>query len=140
MKMNKVFVDSNIWVYAFADDSDMRGLIAREFLENATITMELAISYQVINEATHVLKRFGRSELELRKAISLMFGMCKFYNFSQNHAMLASELRETISISYWDSHIVASAIIAGCETLVSEDFQDRSLIRDVRIKNIFKAN
>jgi len=136
--MNKTFVDSNIWIYAFADDSDPRGIIARSFLSNALIGKEFAISYQVVNEVTRILKKYGYSEQALRQTITNMLNICELCNFSQNSAMLASELRETISISYWDSHIAASAILSDCEILASEDFQDGSLIRGVRVDNIFK--
>ncbi|MGQ0622235.1 MAG: PIN domain-containing protein [Panacagrimonas sp.] len=35
----------------------------------------------------------------------------------------ASLLRETASISYWDSLIIAAALHAGCTLLYSEDLQ-----------------
>jgi predicted nucleic acid-binding protein len=136
--MNKSFVDSNVWVYAFSEDEDPRGEIARSFLENAPRNVELVISYQVANETTRVLKKFGLPEPELRRVIDRMFLMCEVCAFSQTGASLASELRETLSISYWDSHIAANAVLADCDTLVSEDFQGGALIRGVRVENIFK--
>jgi predicted nucleic acid-binding protein len=135
--MNKCFVDSNIWVYSFSGDDDPRGAAAREFIGNAAANTELFISYQVINETARVLKKRGHSEIKLRQIIDNMFAICDVCGFTQNGAMLASELRETMSISYWDSHIAANAILAGCDTLVSEDLQDGAFIRGVQVKNIF---
>ncbi|MCL2322975.1 MAG: PIN domain-containing protein [Oscillospiraceae bacterium] len=135
--MNRVFIDSNIWVYAFAGNSDPRGAIAQAFLYDHPNNNELVISYQVVNEVTRILKKYGHSEMLLRQTISNMLNICEFINFSQNSAILASELRETMSISYWDSHIAASAILSDCGILASEDFQDGSIIRGVRIYNIF---
>jgi predicted nucleic acid-binding protein len=137
--MNKSFVDSNVWVYAFAGDEDPRGEIARSFLENAPRNAERVISYQVVNETIRILKKLGFSEPELRRVIDGMFLMCEVCAFSQTSAALASELRETLSISYWDSHIAANAVLAGCDTLVSEDFQSGALIRGIRVENIFKT-
>jgi predicted nucleic acid-binding protein len=139
MMMNRCFVDSNIWVYYFIWDDDPRGMAAREFIGNALASAELFISYQVINETTRVLKKHGFAEQSLRHIIDSMFLICDVCAFTQDGAKLASELRETMSISYWDSHIAANAISASCDTLVSEDFQDGTSIRGVRVRNIFRG-
>jgi predicted nucleic acid-binding protein len=135
MMTSKRFVDSNIWIYAFDGDHGPRGAAALEFIKSAPENFELVISYQVVNETTRVLKKKGLSEQELRLVIDSMFKLCEVSGFTKNSATLASELRETLSISYWDSHIAASAILADCDTLVSEDFQSGALIRGVRVYN-----
>jgi predicted nucleic acid-binding protein len=85
------------------------------------------------------LKKLGKSEAELRQFTLNLFDVCEVAGFTKEAALLASELRETMSVSYWDSHIAASASLANCSTLISEDMQDDSLIRDsLTIKNIFK--
>jgi predicted nucleic acid-binding protein len=137
MTTNRCFIDSNVWVYAFAEVDDPRGTIARELIESAPQSSELIISYQVVNETIRVLKKYGHSEQELRQTIAGMFRLCEVSGFTQNCAMFASELREAMSVSYWDSHIAASAIFAGCDTLVSEDFQAGTLIHGMRVKNPF---
>jgi predicted nucleic acid-binding protein len=138
MTMNKCFVDSNIWIYSFTGDNDSRGAIAREFIGNAPASSELFISYQVINETVRVLKKLGYTESELRKIIDSMFLICNVCSFTKNSAILASKLRETMLISYWDSHIAAIAVLAGCDVLVSEDFQDGTSSQGVMVKNIFE--
>ena len=137
MMKNRCFVDSNIWVYSFARDDDPRGETAREFIGNASSNTTLYISYQVVNETTRVLKKRGFAEQELRQIINSMFLICDVCAFTHDSAKLASELRETMSISYWDSHIAANAILASCDTLVSEDFQDGVFIKGVQVNNIF---
>ena len=42
-------------------------------------------------------------------------------------------------ISFWDSLIVVAAESAHCETLWTEDLNDRQIIRSVRIENPLKA-
>jgi predicted nucleic acid-binding protein len=44
--------------------------------------------------------------------------------------MVAFDLREKYSLSFWDSIIVASALNSNCNILASEDMQD-----GLRIKN-----
>jgi predicted nucleic acid-binding protein len=50
---------------------------------------------------------------------------------------LSSELRETHGFSFWDSLIVASAIVSHCDLLASEDMQDGREVGGTLIKNIF---
>jgi len=135
----KYFIDSNVWIYALAPPGDSRTTIAQQFLlEIATDTMPV-ISYQVINETIHVLKKKKVSEGSLRAFIEYMSVTCEMIGFSKEAALYASQLRESMSVSYWDSQIIASALIAECDTLISEDMQDGLLIQGVlRVVNIFK--
>ena len=43
---------------------------------------------------------------------------------------MASQLRETLAVSYWDSLIIAAALEAGCATLYTEDMQHRQIIEN----------
>jgi predicted nucleic acid-binding protein len=40
------------------------------------------------------------------------------------------------TLSYWDSQIVASALISHCGVLASEDMQDGLIIGAMTIKNV----
>jgi predicted nucleic acid-binding protein len=134
---NRVFIDSNIWVYALSGQSEKREQKARAFINGIT-DARLIISYQVINETMCVLKKLGKNEAELRQFIDNLFDACEVVGFTKEAALLASEFRETMSVSYWDSQIIASAYLANCQTLISEDMQDGSIIRgNLSIKNIF---
>jgi predicted nucleic acid-binding protein len=135
---DRIFLDSNVWVYALSGQGDKREAIARNFIQGAISESELVISYQVVNETIRILKKIGKREPELRHIIDAIFDTCEVTGFSRESAALASELREAFSVSYWDSHIVASAIISGCVSLVSEDLQDGARIRGVVVRNIFK--
>jgi predicted nucleic acid-binding protein len=124
-------------VYALAGQSDARATAARAFIEKALADSALVISYQVVNETMRVLKRAGKQERDLRQIIDNMFELCEVSGFTQTGAALASELRETMLVSYWDSHIAASAVLADCDTLISEDFQNNARIRGMQVKNPF---
>jgi predicted nucleic acid-binding protein len=118
--------------------SEEREQKARAFIYDIIINSRPIISYQVVNETIRVLKKLGKSEAELRQFIDILFDTCEVAGFTKETALLASELRETMSVSYWDSQIAASAYLANCSTLISEDMQDGSLIRgSLTIKNIF---
>jgi predicted nucleic acid-binding protein len=137
---NRLFIDTNVWVYALSNKGDRREALAREFIESINNDSVPVVSYQVVNETIHVLKKFGKHESDLRQIAERMFEICEVTGFSRNVALLASELREAISVSYWDSHIVASALLAACDFLISEDLQEGTIIRDtLKVKNIFNT-
>jgi predicted nucleic acid-binding protein len=55
--IGKIFIDSNIWIYLFADEGDPKNEMAKYYIAKNSADNILAISYQVLNEVTHVLKK-----------------------------------------------------------------------------------
>jgi predicted nucleic acid-binding protein len=124
------FFDTNILVYAIADDP--RGDKARTLLEGGG-----AISVQVLNEFTRVAR--GKLRLDwgtVENALSA------FREIFANVAPLtlaahdkALELAKRDGLSIFDALIVAAAIEAGCDILYSEDLQDGRMFGALRIVN-----
>jgi predicted nucleic acid-binding protein len=51
----------------------------------------------------------------------------------------ACVLRDSYSFGFWDSQLVACAILGGCEVLESEDMQDGLIVDgSLVIRNILK--
>ena len=136
--MSKIFIDSNVWVYLFSDEDNSKCKTAETFIANNAMENIIVISYQVINEVSNVLKRKKFDESGIRLVIENMTKICVIQDYSKDIALLASEIREKCSISFWDSHITASAITAKCDYVTSEDMQDGQSIDGVIIRNIFK--
>jgi predicted nucleic acid-binding protein len=134
---DRVFIDSNVWIYAFKGDDPKRSEIALNYILTATDRLKPVISSQVINETCNVLKKAGKPEHELREIIKLMFSSCEFSEFTAETANIASQLRETMSVSFWDSHIIAAAVASNCAELITEDMQTGAIIQGLRIVNIF---
>jgi len=136
---DKIFVDSNIWIYLFTSDNVSKNDLARKFIsENITKENVLVISYQVINEVGAVLKRKKKfDEAKIRFVFETMLDLCVIQDFSQEIITKASILRDTMSISYWDSIIIATASEYSCEYLTSEDMQNGQRISNLTIHNIF---
>ena len=135
--IDKIFVDSSIWLYMFLEDNDGKRHVAEQYMaENAD--KPLVISYQVINEVTNQLLRKNVDEAKVDEYIELLFKVCAIHNFSKSVISLASSFRKRYSFSFWDSIIVASAQSAGCNILATEDMQDGLQIENMIIRNIFK--
>ena len=136
---DKIFVDSNIWIYLFTSDDVSKNELARKFIaENTSKGNIFVISYQVINEVGTVLKRKKKfEEMKIRFVFETMFDLCVVQDFSQEIIIKASIMRDTMSVSYWDSIIIATASESGCNYLTSEDMQNGQKISNLSIHNIF---
>jgi predicted nucleic acid-binding protein len=135
---DRIFVDSNVWIYLFADKDNPKCGMAESYILAHNISHILVVSYQVINEVTHVLKKRHFTEPHLRTVIEYMSRICIIQDYSTDIALLASDLREKHLFSFWDSHIVASALTAKCHYLATEDMQHNQVVSELTIKNIFQ--
>jgi len=137
--IEKIFVDSNVWVYLFASSEESKNAVARKFIaENSLNDNIMVISYQVLNEVAAVLKNKKKfSEEKIRFVIETMLDLCVLQDFTKNILLKASFLRDEHRFSYWDSLIVATASEARCNKLSSEDMQHGRDISGLIIHNIF---
>lgn len=129
----KIFIDTNIVIYALGQTSSKTHLAAPLFAGSPLI------STQVLSEAANVAsKRLGMSLGEIRKLITALEAMCLVEIISLTTIHAALNIQERYKFSWYDSLIVASALGAGCDTLYSEDMQSGQDIEGrLRIVNPF---
>jgi predicted nucleic acid-binding protein len=130
------FLDSNIWIYAFANNQDPRKqAIAATIIDAPGVI----ISTQVINEVSvNLLKKSAFTEDQIQQLIDSFYQGCQVIEFDRALLVLASDLRTRYSISYWDSLIIASALTSGTTTIYTEDMQNGLLInQQLQIVNPF---
>ena len=128
------FLDTNVLVYA-ALLPDPRSERARDLLAAGGI-----ISVQVLNEFTNVASRkLRRPWPEIAEAIRLITVVCPDIRplTTATHA-LALHLAERTGYAFYDALILASALEAGCDTLLTEDMQDGRTITGLDIRNPFR--
>jgi predicted nucleic acid-binding protein len=130
-----VFVDSNIWLYAFIGGDQARSAAAAALVQRSPC----AVSVQVINEVCVNLKRkAGLSEGDIQALIESFFARCLVVPLEKSTLLTASVLRDRYSLSYWDSTIVASALQCGATSLYTEDLQHGQTIEGpLRVVNPF---
>jgi predicted nucleic acid-binding protein len=135
---NKIFIDSNIWLYLFLQDDNKKYVITEEYLLMNNVNSSFIITYQVINEVTNILLKNSFTESKIREYIEYLLKVCTLQDFTKEILLTASSVREAYSISFWDSIIVGSALFAKCNTLISEDMQDGLIMNnELLIKNIY---
>ena len=137
---DRIFVDSNIWIYLFTTDDSVKSKAAKKYISERAEYSLFVVSYQVVNEVCCVLKRKEYTEPELRRVAKDIIGLCGVCEYSDEIIFFASEIRERYSFSYWDSQIVASALTANCAVLASEDLQDGLKIGNMSISNVLNLS
>jgi predicted nucleic acid-binding protein len=130
------FIDTNIWLYAFieGDDTTKSG-IARTLIQQS----EPVVSAQVINEVcVNLLRRANFTEDQISQLIESFYEKCRVVELTKSGLLIASQLRQRYSLSFWDSTIVATALNAGVPVLYSEDMQHGLTIKGrLQIRNPF---
>lgn len=129
------FLDTNILVYAVASDDPRHEMAIAVQQEGGTI------SVQVLNEFANVLQRKLKWDWpDTEAALAAVRKLCP----TPRPLTLATHeraigLAAKAGFAFYDALIVASALDAGCTTLLSEDMQDGQVIEGrLTIRNPFK--
>jgi predicted nucleic acid-binding protein len=114
----RCFVDTNIWLYALID----AGSPKRETAKAAVSRPGVVLSTQVINETcVNLLRQATFLEESIRQLVAAFYEKYAVADVDRDTLLHASRLRETYSLSFWDSMIVSSALRSGCDVLYTED-------------------
>lgn len=133
--MSKIFVDTNILVYALYSKDRKVKQRARSQLKELEERYEGVISTQVLQEFYVVAtKKLGIQPL-LTKRILLKLENLEVVTIGTRLIYEAIDCSITNEISFWDSLIVVAAQSAKCDTLWTEDLNPGQVIRDVQIVN-----
>lgn len=114
-----VFVDTNITAYAFGADATKKARARALLADRPTI------STQVINEFLNVCRVKLKIDVATRHRLAqeIMAG-CDVVNVTGAVIEKAMTIETRHGLNYWDCLIIAAALLAGCDTLYSEDMQD----------------
>jgi predicted nucleic acid-binding protein len=136
---DKVFVDTNILVYAHDLDAGNKHDQAAEIVSQVWESRNGVLSTQVLQEFYVTLTRkvsSTLSKLEARKLVQ---------KYSHWHLVLndltiilqASEIEESNNISFWDALIVSAAYSQNVPTILTEDLKHGQIIEGIFIRNPF---
>jgi predicted nucleic acid-binding protein len=128
------FFDTNVLLYLFSSD-DAKADRAEDTLASGGV-----ISVQVLNEfASVAMRKLKMPIAEIREALTTFRAVCKIVPLSEETHDKALGLAERYGLSIYDAMIVASALLAGCRMLLSEDLQDGQIIdKSLEIRNPFR--
>ena len=126
------FIDTNVLIYAHG--ADEKSETARQ-----TILAGGVISVQVLNEFAAVLRRKFRLEWDViadaLADVRAALGPVRPVDVEIH--LDAVSLARSHDFSFYDALIVASALAAGCDTLLTEDLQAGQRIAGLTVVNPF---
>jgi predicted nucleic acid-binding protein len=134
-KNEKVFVDSNIFLYTLGNNEINRREKVKERLTDLSKTNRIVISTQVLNEIYAVATRKLGVEAILAKRF-----VRQLYDFDVivvNQEVIDAAMDCSIlhQLNYWDALMVAAAELSRCSVLWTEDLSAGETIRGIRIVN-----
>jgi len=134
--MNKIFLDTNIWIYAYSNDIKKNIAInmIEKFYEN------ILISTQNLNELYVVLtKKKIVSNKVASKIINDLMDNFSISLIEKETIQQAIEIQIKYKLQYFDSLLLSSALENSCKIFYSEDMQHNLVIENrLKIINPFK--
>ncbi|TRD15372.1 PIN domain-containing protein [Palleronia caenipelagi] len=122
--MSAEFADTNVVLYLL--DDGPKADRAEEILARRP-----RISVQVLNEAlVNCRRKAGLSWAEAGTFLGGIEALCTVETLTGQTHRVGRALAERYQLSVYDAMICAAAVLAGCDTLWSEDMQDGLLIED----------
>ena len=114
----KVFVDTNVLLYLLSSDA------RKAKKAEQVVALRPTVSVQVLNEISNVcLKKLSMTTAEVAEFVHVVKRNCTVEPLTSTHSELALSLHDRWKISYYDSLIVAAALISDCPVLLTEDLQ-----------------
>ena len=134
---DRVFVDTNIFVYADDRAARTKRVRARAVLSELIRNRRAVVSTQVMQEYfAAATKKLGLSPERARLRVERL-NRLDVVLIRPELILGAIDLCRLHALSFWDALVVRSASVAGCARLLSEDLQDGQTIEGVRIENPF---
>lgn len=134
------FVDTNVLVYAHDGRDAGKGLAAIEVLTGLWTDGTGALSTQVLQEFYSVATAKLRPAMSPTEARTVVADYAEWSVVETTPQLIvsASLLHELDDVSFWDALIVEAALLAGADTLLTEDLQDGRRFGGLTIRNPFR--
>jgi predicted nucleic acid-binding protein len=133
----RVFVDTNIFVYADDLAAKTKRPKARAALSALIRERRAVVSTQVMQEYfVAAQKKLGLGTDQARLRVQAL-GRLEVIVVRPELILGAIDLHRDHSLSFWDALIVRSAVAAGCSRLLTEDLNDGQVIEGVIITHPF---
>jgi predicted nucleic acid-binding protein len=133
MSVAERFFDTNVLLYLLSGDEVSADRAESELSAGGVL------SVQVLNEFASVASRKLRMSIaEIREVLATVRVFCKIVPIDEETHDLGLQVADRYGLSIYDAMIVASALIAGCQTVVSEDMQDGQILEGrLEVRNPF---
>lgn len=137
--MTGIALDTNILAYAEGLDDPVRRDLAQKVIRQLP-QERIMLPVQVLGELFNLLRRKGeRTPAEARNDVERWSTSYPVLDTTRESFALAIHLSASHQFSIWDAIVTATASVAGCRLLLSEDLQDGFTWSGVTVVNPFVA-
>jgi predicted nucleic acid-binding protein len=135
----KVFIDTNILVYANDSANRQKQQIARDIIITAIKEENGYLSAQALGEFYVTVTRKIATPLPADTALRQieLLGALEVLDIDYASVLQAVQLSQRYDLSYWDAQIIATASKAGCDILCTEDLNHSQVIEKLEVVNPF---
>jgi predicted nucleic acid-binding protein len=135
----RIFVDTNVFVYAKQAAETTKQPLAASWLERLWEEQSGRTSVQVLNEYYTTMTRKIKPPLPAADAWDDVKSLLVWNPQPVDLELLhrGRDIEQRYRMSWWDSLIVAAAQLQNCCLLLTEDLQDRAVYGGVTVRNPF---
>lgn len=137
----RAFLDTNVFIYQLDSSDARKHKIAERLVRDALQNERACISYQVVQECLNTILRKAEVALDAQGTRAYLEAvLLPLMKVGASAALYerALDIQSRWRFGFYDSLIVASALVAGCDTLLTEDLQHGQVIETLTISNPFK--
>lgn len=139
--MSGDFLDTNVLIYLLDEHAPRKQATSRRIIEQALRDGGGVIGHQVVQETLNVLRRgltVAITPLDLRAVYADL--LLPLWRVAPSPSMYdrALDVGDRYGYSFYDSLIIAAAIEAGCDRILSEDLQHGQRIDNLVIEDPFR--
>ncbi|HOJ63979.1 MAG TPA: PIN domain-containing protein [Spirochaetota bacterium] len=133
---DNIFIDTNIWLYAFSDSNSNKAKIAKNLIKKSNV----CLNTQILNEICfNLIKNENYTDEEILHFVKNIYKKYDVLKIDEKTILGASLIRSEYNIkNYWDSMIISSAINNECSIIYSDIIESNLNIKEIKIINPFK--
>ena len=136
---DKIFLDTNIIVYAYDKSAGEKHIQAKKILMDLWESGYGVISIQVLKEFYMTVTQKIPNKMEKESASEIISDFLNWevvINDGQS-ILEAISIQQKYVLSFWDALVVEAALESGCSFLYTEDLNAGQKIKSIQIKNPF---
>ena len=139
MREDKIFLDTNILIYAYDVSAGKKHEMAKMILMDLWSSGKGVLSIQVLQEFFVNITKKVSKPLDIKTAKDIIKDLLKWdvVMIDGESLLEAVEIHIRHQYSFWDSMILKAAQKGGAVLLLSEDLKHGQTIDGVKIKNPF---
>jgi predicted nucleic acid-binding protein len=133
----RVFIDTNVIVYADDADAGAKQRIAQKVLRRHIVASSAVVSTQILQEFFVIATRkLGVPAEHARRKVELL-AQLETVIVRPELVLAAIDLHRLHAISFWDALVVRCAAVSGCTRVLTEDLSHGQVIDGVKVENPF---